>query len=149
MSLTERVAADITRAMRERNQLTLDALRLLKTALTNKRVELTHDLDERAEAQVVSSLVKQRKDAIEQYSHAGRTDLADKEQAELAVLEGYLPAAATDEEIARTVDDAISELGATSAKDVGNVMKTVMARFAGKFVDGKAVNAVVRQRLGA
>jgi uncharacterized protein len=149
MSLAERVATDITRAMRERNQLTLDALRLLKTALTNKRVELTHDLDERAEAQVVSSLVKQRKDAIEQYSNAGRTDLADKERAELAVLEGYLPAAATDEEIARTVDDAISELGATSPKDVGNVMKAVMARFAGKFVDGKAVNALVRQRLGA
>lgn len=149
MSLAERVATDITRAMRERNQLTLDALRLLKTALTNKRVELTHDLDERAEAQVVSSLVKQRKDAIEQYSNAGRTDLADKERAELAVLEGYLPAAATDEEIARTVDDAISELGATSARDVGNVMKAVMARLTGKFVDGKAVNALVRQRLGA
>jgi hypothetical protein len=96
---------------------------------------------------VFSTLIKQRKDSVEQYTLGGRKDLADKEAAEIKIIEEYLPAAASDSEIARVVDEVIQETGATSPKDLGTVMKHCMARFAGKLVDGKKVNAQVKQRL--
>ncbi|MGH9159142.1 MAG: GatB/YqeY domain-containing protein [Vicinamibacteraceae bacterium] len=147
MSLIERVNTDLTAALRGRDQVTTDALRLLKTALTNKRVELKHDPDEREALQVVATLVKQRKESIDQFAAAGRMDLADRERHEAAVLEQYLPAAVPPEEVARVVDDAIGELGASSPRDVGAVMKLVMGRLAGRLVDGKALNQLVRERL--
>jgi uncharacterized protein YqeY len=147
MSLMDRVNADLTAALRGRDQVTADALRLLKTALTNKRVELKHDPDEREALQVVTTLVKQRKESIDQFAAAGRMDLADRERREAAVLEQYLPAAVPPEEVSRVVDEAIGELGASSPRDLGAVMKLVMGRLAGRLVDGKALNQLVRERL--
>jgi uncharacterized protein YqeY len=115
----------------------------------NKGVEKNRDLDDGEVLQVIASLVKQRRDSIEQFANAGRTDLVAKETAELAVLNEYLPAAATSEEIEAAVDAAIAETGAASPKDMGKVMKAVMPRLAGKNADGRAVNETVRRRLGA
>lgn len=148
MSLEKTLGADIVTAMKARDQTRLTALRMLKTALTNKSIEKGRALDPGEELQVVSTLVKQRKDSIEQFTRGGRQDLADKEQAEIAVLNAYLPAAASEEEIAAAVGAAIAETGATSAKDIGKVMKAAMAALAGKTVDGKKVNEAVRARLG-
>ena len=147
MSLEQSLTADIVTAMKAKDQTRLTALRMLKTALTNKSIEKGRALDNAEELQVVSMLVKQRKDSIEQFTKGGRQDLADKEQAEIGVLNAYLPAAATDEEIAAAVTAAIAETGAASAKDIGKVMKAVMAALAGKTVDGKKVNEAVRAKL--
>jgi uncharacterized protein YqeY len=115
----------------------------------NKEISLPvrAELDDAQVVQVLSTLIKQRKDSIEQFTRGGRADLAEKEAAEIAVIEEYLPASATDEEIARVVEEAVRETGAKSPKDIGAVMKVCMSRFAGKLVDGKKVNAAVRQRL--
>ena len=147
MSLEKTLGADIVTAMKARDQIRLTALRMLKTALTNKSIEKGRALEAAEELQVVSTLVKQRKDSIEQFTKGGRQDLADKEQAEIVVLNAYLPAAASDEEIAAAVTAAVAETGATGAKDIGKVMKAAMAALAGKTVDGKKVNEVVRSRL--
>ena len=147
MSLEKTVGADIVTAMKAKDQTKLTALRMLKTALTNKSIEKGRALEAAEELQVVSTLVKQRKDSIEQFSKGGRQDLADKEQAEIAVLNAYLPAAASDEEIAAAVAAAVTETAATSAKDIGKVMKAAMAALAGKTVDGKKVNEAVRAKL--
>lgn len=147
MNILDQVNTDLTAALRARDQVTASALRLLKTALTNKRVELKHDPDEREALQVVASLVKQRKEAIDQFAAAGRTDLADRERRDAAVLEHYLPAPVSSEELARVVDEAIGELAASSPRDLGAVMKLVMTRLAGRFVDGRTVNELVRTRL--
>ncbi|MPZ16863.1 MAG: GatB/YqeY domain-containing protein [Luteitalea sp.] len=149
MDMINQVNADLTAALRARDQRTADALRLLKTALTNKRVELKHDPDEREALQVVATLVKQRRESIDQFAAAGRTDLADRERREAAVLEHYLPAAVPAEEVSRIVDEAIGELGASSPRDLGAVMKLVMGRLAGRLVDGKSLNQLVRDRLGS
>jgi uncharacterized protein YqeY len=122
---------------------------MLKAAVMNKGVEKGRDLDDAEVLQVIASLVKQRRDSIEQFSNAGRTDLVEKETAELNVLQAYLPAAATAEEINAAVAEAIAETGATSPKDMGKVMKAVMPKLAGKNADGKAVNEAVRRTLGA
>ena len=121
---------------------------MLKTALTNKSIEKGRALEGPEELQVVSMLVKQRRDAIDQFTKGGRQDLADKEQAEILVLNGFLPASASDEEIAAAVAAAITETGASNAKDMGKVMKAVMAGLAGKTVDGKKVSESVKARLG-
>jgi uncharacterized protein YqeY len=126
----------------------LSALRMLKAAVMNKGVEKGRDLDDAEVLQVVASLVKQRRDSIEQFSKAGRTDLVDKETSDIAVLEQYLPPAATAEEIDAAIAAAIAETGASSAKDMGKVMKAVMPRLAGKNADGRAVNEAVRRKLG-
>jgi len=149
MSLNDKVAADITAAMKARDAARLSALRMLKAAIMNKGVEKGRDLDDAEILQVVSSLVKQRRDSIEQFSKAGRTDLVDKETGEVAVLEAYLPPAATPEQIDAAVAEAIAETGAASPKDMGKVMKAVMPKLAGKNADGKAVNEAVRRKLGA
>ena len=148
MSLEQSLTADIVTAMKAKDQTKLTALRMLKTALTNKSIEKNRPLEGPEELQVVSMLVKQRRDAIDQFTKGGRQDLADKEQAEILVLNGYLPASASDEEIAAAVAAAITETGATSAKDMGKVMKAVMAGLAGKTVDGKKVSESVKARLG-
>jgi uncharacterized protein len=121
---------------------------MLKAAMMNKSVEKGRDLDDAEVLQVVASLVKQRRDSIEQFTNAGRTDLVEKETAELKVLQAYLPAAATPEEITAAVAEAIAETGAASPKDMGKVMKAVMPKLAGKNADGKAVNEAVRRTLG-
>jgi len=149
MTLSETVNGDITAAMKARDQARLSALRMLKAAIMNKGVEKGRDLDDAEVLQVIGSLVKQRRDSIEQFAKAGRTDLVDKETGEMAVLQAYLPPGATAEEIAAAVAEAIAETGASSVKDMGKVMKAVMPKLAGKAADGKAVNDAVRRTLGA
>jgi uncharacterized protein YqeY len=149
MTLNEQIGADITAAMKAKDATTLSALRMLKAAVMNKSVDKKSDLNDAEVLQVVASLVKQRRDSIEQFSNAGRTDLVARERGDLAVLERYLPPAATAEEIDAAVADAIAESGATTAKDIGRVMKAVMPKLAGKNADGKAVNEAVRRKLGA
>lgn len=147
MPLVEDVNRAITEAMKAKDAVRLGALRMLKAALMNREVERGRALDDNEARQVVSSLVKQRRDSIEQFTKGGRKDLADKETAEIAVLEGYLPAAVDAADLEKAVDSAIASSGATSAKDMGKVMKAVMADLAGKTVDGKAVNEIVRRKL--
>jgi uncharacterized protein YqeY len=127
----------------------LSALRMLKAAIMNKGVEKGRDLEDAEVVQVVSSLVKQRRDSIEQFSKAGRTDLVEKETGEVAVLEAYLPPAASAADIDAAVAEAVAETGATSPKDMGKVMKAVMPKLAGKNADGKTVSEAVRRKLGA
>jgi uncharacterized protein len=148
MALEQTLSADIVTAMKAKDQTRLTALRMLKTALTNKNIEKGRALDNAEELQVVSTLVKQRRDSIEQFTKGGRQDLADKEQAEIAILNAYLPAAASDADVAGAVATAIAETGATSAKDMGKVMKAAMAALAGKTVDGKKVSEAVKAKLG-
>ena len=147
MSLVTDVSAAIGDAMRKQEAVRLGALRMLKAAFMNREVERGHALDDDEARQVVAALVKQRKDSIDQFTKGGRDDLAKKEAAEIAVLEVYLPPAADPAVIERAVSDAIAEVGATSAKDLGKVMKVAMARLAGQSVEGKAINELVRQRL--
>jgi uncharacterized protein YqeY len=149
MALTERITQDIADAMKSRDQTRLSALRMAKAALMNAAVSKGRDLDEAESAQVVASLLKQRRDSIEQFTSAGRTDLVDKERAEMAGLEAYAPPAVTEQDLSAAVDAASAETGATTGKDVGRVMKAVMARLAGRTVDGKAVNELVRRKLTA
>ena len=147
--LRDKVNSDLTAAMKAKDAARLSALRMLKAAIMNKGIEKGHDLDDGEVLQVVSSLVKQRRDSIEQFSKAGRTDLVDKESGEIGVLEQYLPPAATAVEIDAAVSAAIAETGAASPKDMGKVMKAVMPMLAGKNADGKTVNEIVRRKLGA
>ena len=133
--------------MRKQEPVRLGALRMLKAALMNREVERGRALDDTEARQVVTSLVKQRRDSIEQFTKGGRQELADKEAAEIAVLESYLPPAADPGAIDRAVAEAIAETGATSVKDMGRVMKAAMARLAGQSVDGKTVNELVKQKL--
>jgi hypothetical protein len=147
LPLFDEVTASIADAMRSRDTLRLGALRMLKAALMNREVERGRALDAAESLQVVAALVKQRRDSIEQFTKGGRTDLADKESAEIKILDAYLPPAADPAVVERAVTEAIAESGATSAKDMGRVMKAVMAKLAGQSVDGKAVSELVRQKL--
>lgn len=149
MTLTEKVNADIATAMKAKDSARLSALRMMKAAIMNKEVEKGRTLEDAEVVQVVTSLVKQRRDSIEQFSKAGRTDLVDKETGEIAVLEAYLPPAATAEEIDAAIAAAVAETGAASAKDIGKVMKAVMPKLSGRTADGRAVNDAVRRKLGA
>lgn len=147
-SLPARVNADLATALRARDQETLGAVRMLKTALTNKRVELKRELEDTEALQVVTALVKQRKDSATQFAAAGRQELADKEQREGAILERYLPAALDLAALTALIDEAVTESGAAGPRDMGKVMKVLMPRLAGQVVDGKAVNDQVKARLG-
>ena len=147
MAFIDKISADLTAAMRSRDQLKLGALRMAKAALMNREVERGRALDDAESLQVMASLIKQRRDSFEQFSNAGRKDLADKEQAEIAVLETYLPPPMDAAELERIVDDAIRETSATSPKDMGKAMKAAMARLAGAQVDGKVVSDLVKRRL--
>ena len=147
MALIDEITASIADAMRQHDPVRLSALRMLKAALVNREVERGRALDAPESLQVVTALVKQRKDSIDQFGKGGRQDLVDKETAELRVLETYLPAAADPAVVERAVAEAIEETGASSAKDMGRVMKAAMAKLAGQSVDGKTVNDLVRARL--
>ena len=149
MRLTDKVSADITAAIKAKDAPRLSALRMMKAAMMNKGVEKGRDLEDAEVLQVVLSLVKQRRDSIEQFSKAGRIDLVEKETAEVAVLGEYLPPAATAEEIDAAVAAAIAETGAASPKDIGRVMKAVMPKLAGKNADGRTISESVRRTLGA
>jgi uncharacterized protein YqeY len=149
MPLVDDVSAAIADAMRKHDAARLSALRMLKAALMNREVEKRRALDDTEAQQVVSALVKQRKDSIEQFTQGGRRDLADKEAAEIVVLESYLPPPADPAAVERAVTDAVAETGATSSKDMGRVMKAAMAKLAGHNADGKTVSELVRQKLGA
>jgi uncharacterized protein YqeY len=146
--LVDDVNRAITEAMKAKDAQRLVALRMLKAALMNREVERGRALDESEARQVVTALVKQRRDSIEQFTKGGRKDLADKETAEIGVLESYLPPAVDAADLERAVDNAIASTSAASAKDMGKVMKAVMAQLAGQTVDGKAVNELVRRKLG-
>ena len=148
-TLTRKIDADLGAAMKARDVVRLSALRMLKAAVMNTGVEKKRDLDDAEVLAVVSSLVKQRRDSIEQFSKAGRHDLVEKETGDLEVLRSYLPAEASPEDIDRAVAEAIAETGAASPKDVGKVMKAVMPKLAGRHADGRAVNEAVRRTLGA
>jgi uncharacterized protein YqeY len=141
--------AAIADAMRRHETVRLSALRMLKAGLMNREVERGRALDDAEALQVVASLVKQRKDSIEQFTKGGRQDLVDKESAEIGVLSEYLPPAADPAVVERAVAEAIQETGATSPKDMGRVMKAAMAKLSGQSVDGKNVNELVRQRLAS
>jgi uncharacterized protein YqeY len=147
MALQDEVNQALVSAMKARDRWRLDALRMLKTALVNRAVEKGRELDEGEARQVVASLIRQRRDSIEQFIAGGRQDLADKESAEIAVLRAYVPAAPDAAELEAAVTAAIAEAGATSPRDAGRVMKLVMGRLAGRAVDGRAVNELVRRRL--
>jgi uncharacterized protein YqeY len=149
LPFVDEVNAAIADAMRKHEPLRLGALRMLKAALMNREVERGRALDDGEVRQVVTTLVKQRRDSIEQFTKGGRQDLADKEAAEIRVLEAYLPPAADPALIERAVAEAIAETGASSAKDMGRVMKAAMARLADQTVDGKAVNELVRRKLSS
>src|SRR6185436_11686279 len=149
MALIDDVQAAIADAMRSKSAARLSALRMLKAALMNREVEKGRGLDDHEAQQVVTSLVKQRKDSIEQFTKGGRQDLVDKEAAEIIVLESYLPPAIDPSILQNAVAEAVSETGATSPKDLGKVMKAVMAKLAGQNVDGKIVNELVRAKLSA
>jgi len=148
MTLLEQISKGIADAMKSRDQVTLSALRMAKAALMNGEVAKGRPLEEAEAQQVLASLLKQRRDSIEQFSSAGRTDLVDKERAELAILERYAPPAVSVEDLERAVDAAVTETGAAGPKDMGRVMKAVMSALAGRTVDGKTVNALVRKKLG-
>jgi len=147
MSLEQRLNTDIAAAMKAREATRLAAFRMLKTALTNKSIEKGRALEEAEERQVVASLVKQRRDSIEQFTAGNRPDLAAKEQAEIEVLETLLPPAASADDIAATVEQAVTDTGATGPKDIGKAMKAVMAALAGRTADGRKVHEAVRARL--
>jgi uncharacterized protein YqeY len=149
MTLFERIAQDITAAMRARDQVRLAPLRMAKAALMNREVEKGRTLEDAEAEQVIASLIKQRRDSIEQFTKGGRHDLVAREAAEVTLLEAYLPPAVDAAEVERVVDKAIAESGATSPKDLGRVMKTVMGELAGRSVDGKVVNELVRRKLSA
>jgi len=146
-SLHDRLSEDLKHAMKARDQLRMDTIRMIKSALFNKEIELKKDLDEAEMSRVLTVLVKQRKEAAEQYQKAKRDELAEKELKEIVIVEGYLPRALSQEEITQIVESVIQETGATTAKDMGNVMKAVMAKLAGQAVDGKQLSDLVRARL--
>jgi uncharacterized protein len=149
MTFPERIQKELTEAMKARELLKIDVLRGIKTALKLKEVEKIRALSDLEMLQVIQTLVKQRKDSIEQFTLGGRDDLVAREQAEVKILEGYLPEPISENELKTVISQVISELQASSAKDIGRVMKTVLARFAGKNVDGKTVNEIVRTQLGS
>jgi len=149
MPLIDEISAAMTAAMKAKDQARLAPLRMAKAALMNREVEKGRALDENEAQQVVASLIKQRRDSIEQFLKGGREELAARETAEIAVLEAYLPPPVDPAEIERAVDESIREAGATSAKDLGRVMKAVMARLAGRGADGRTINEIVRRKLGA
>jgi len=147
MSLLEQVQKDMTAAMKAKAEQRLNALRMIKAALKKHEVDTMKPLEEAAELSVLKTLVKQRQEAAEMFRKAGRTELAEKEEAELKLIESYMPAAPTEEEMEAAVEAAIAETGASTAKQMGAVMKAAQAKLAGKRVDGKALSEKVRSRL--
>ena len=148
MTFLERINEDLKTAMKARDSERLSTLRMVKTAIKNREIEKMATLSDEEAIKVLQSLVKQRRDSIEQYNQGGRPELAAKEAAEIKFIEEYLPAALDEAAVTRTVEEAIAESGATSIKELGAVMKAVMVKLAGQTVDGKLVNQIVRSKLG-
>lgn len=149
MSLGKQIVSDLTAAMKAQDAGRTSTLRMVKAAMMNRQIEKGGELDDDELQKLLSSLVKQRRDSIEQYEKAGRQELVEKEQAEIAVIETYLPQAASQSEIEDAVAAAIAETGASSMKDMGKVMKAAQTALAGKNADGKMVSEVVRSKLSA
>ncbi len=147
MSLKEQIVADMTAAMKAKDAARTSTLRMLKAAIVNREIEKGGALDDEELSKLLRSQVKQRRDSVDQYQKGGRQDLAEKEMAEIAVIEGYLPQAASNDEIEQAVASAIAETGATSMKEMGTVMKAAMVHLAGKNPDGRAVSETVKKKL--
>ncbi len=147
MTLVEQVQQELMAAMKAKEELRLQVLRMLKAALHNRRIEKGTELDDPEGLAVVKSLIKQRREAAEEFRKGGRADRAAEEEKEIALLQAYLPAAVDDGQIRTAIEEAVKEAGAATPKDIGRVMKSVMGRFAGQNVDGKRVNELVRARL--
>lgn len=147
MSLRDRLSEDLKLAMKARDQLRMDVIRMIKAAVLNKEVEMKKDLDDADMSRIMTTMIKQRKESVEQYEKGQRAELAAKERQEISIIESYLPKALSADELERIVESLIRETGATSAKDMGAVMKAVMARLAGQPVDGKQVSDLVRAKL--
>jgi len=147
MALLERIQTDLVAAMRAKDEARLSAIRMIKTALKKHEVDSMKPLDEATELQLLNTLVKQRREAADMFRKGGRPELADKEDAELKLIESYMPSAPSDEEVDAAISAALAETGVTSAKQMGLVMKAAQAKLAGKRVDGKALSEKVRARL--
>jgi uncharacterized protein len=147
MSLTEQVQKDMTDALRKREELRLSTLRMMKAALQNKQIEKRGKLEEKEELQVFSTMIKQRKDSIEQFEKGNRPELAKQEAEEITIIEAYMPKAVGEEEVIVAVRATITEMGTPTMKDMGAVMKNVMAKFAGARVDGTLVSETVKKEL--
>jgi uncharacterized protein YqeY len=147
MTFSERVQKDLTEAMKAKDELRLSVLRMMKSALKMKEVEKMRPLEDAEAVQVLQTLVKQRRDSIEQFERGGRLDLAEKERSEIVVIEAYLPAAPTDEEIAAAIEAAVAETGARSVRQMGTVVKAARAHLAEKAIDGKLLSDRVREHL--
>lgn len=148
MGLKQQIISDLTASMKAQDAARTSTLRMIKAGMVNREIEKGGELDDEEMVKLLRSMVKQRKDSVEQYEKAGRQDLADKETAEIEVISAYLPQAASQEEIEQAVDAAISETGATSMKDMGKVMKAAQGRLAGKNADGRTVSETVKSKLG-
>jgi uncharacterized protein YqeY len=148
MTLKQQLLSDLTASMKAQDALRTSTLRMAKAALQNREIEKGGELDEEEMAKLLRSLVKQRRDSVEQYEKGGRQELADKEKAEIEIIEAYLPQAATPEEIEAAVSAAITETGADSMKEMGKVMKSAQAALAGKNADGRTVSEIVKAKLG-
>jgi uncharacterized protein YqeY len=151
LTISERINQDITTAMKAREEHRLTTLRMVKSALKNKEIDKRAPLDDQEAMAVLNTLIKQRKDSIEQFTKGGRKELADKEAAEIVMIEGYMPKAAGEEEIAAVVRATISEMGSPTMKDMGAVMKNTLAKFSasGTRADGKVVSETVKKLLSA
>jgi len=149
MSLKQQIFSDMTAAMKAKDAARTSTLRMVKAAITNREKEGGGEISDEDVQKLLRSQVKQRRDSVEQYQKGGRQDLADKEQAEIAIIEAYLPQAASQEEIDQAVAAAIAETGAASMKDMGGVMKATMAKLAGKNADGKMVSEAVKAKLSS
>jgi uncharacterized protein len=147
MSYIDRIQSDLTAAMKEKDELRLSVLRMVKSALKNKEIEKVRPLEDMESLQVLQTLVKQRLESAHQFRHGGRKDLAEKEEKEITIIEQYLPPAPTDAEMQHAIEDAINEAGADSLKQMGAVIKAARVRLEGKAVDGKLLSERVRERL--
>lgn len=147
MSLRDRLTEDLKLAMKSRDQLRMDVIRMIKAAILNKEVELRKDLDDAEMSRIMATLIKQRRESVEQFEKAQRIELAEKERKEITIIEAYLPKALSAEELDRIIVSVLADTGSRSLKDMGAVMKAVMARLAGQAVDGKQISDLVRAKL--
>ena len=147
MTVQEKIQTQMTDAMRSKDQLRLSVLRMMKSAIKNKEIEKMKPLDDGDALSVLNTLVKQRKDSVDQFRKGGREELAQKEESEIKIIEEYLPAAASEDDIRKAIEEAVQEIGASSIKDMGKVMKAALVRLAGKSADGSRVSQMVKEKL--